>query len=197
MKLKYLLGLIVGGSFTALAGAANATCPATPGTPVNTASGCIEITLLPGNVVTVGSSGGSPIYDGIEDTLINVTNLSGSTVGSIHLTANTDIFGFDGDGIANFLPAATGPTGYEGPGTSFANYSFPYQSGDVLFTGGLANLASAYFSLEERVSAGSFTGPIVVNPVPGPVVGAGLPGLVMLVSGLLGWRRMRRKEAIA
>jgi hypothetical protein len=31
--------------------------------------------------------------------------------------------------------------------------------------------------------------------VPGPVVGAGLPGLLMAVAGFIGWRRSRRALA--
>jgi len=42
---------------------------------------------------------------------------------------------------------------------------------------------------------GGLTGPVDVSQVPGPVLGAGLPGLVMACVGLVGLARRRRKIA--
>jgi hypothetical protein len=36
---------------------------------------------------------------------------------------------------------------------------------------------------------------ISASPVPGPVVGAGLPGLVIALGGLIAWRRRRMEAA--
>jgi hypothetical protein len=36
---------------------------------------------------------------------------------------------------------------------------------------------------------------VAASPVPGPIVGAGLPGLLVAVAGFIGWRRSRRAIA--
>ncbi len=96
-------------------------------------------------------------YDGADDTLVGVVNATGKTIQSLALSSDTNIFGFDSDGLCTFTPAASGcpfgPTGYEGPNTSFSNIT-PDAAGGVLnFTTGLAAGASAYFSLEEPLTA--------------------------------------------
>ena len=100
----------------------------------------------------------SATFDGNDDTLIGVVNMSPNPVSSIPLTAATDIFGFDGDGVcaASIVPHPAacpfGPTGYEGPGVSFASITNNNMTGVVNFNPPLApNGGSTYFGLEEAI----------------------------------------------
>jgi hypothetical protein len=97
-------------------------------------------------------------YDSVEDTLVGVVNDSTSPIQSIALSSDTDLFGFDGDGICAYSFSGSsgcpfGPTGYEGPGTSFSNITPDATGGIVTFVPELAPGASAYFSLEEALTA--------------------------------------------
>lgn len=106
-------------------------------------------------------------YDRVDDTLIGIVNESGAPVKHIKLSG-PGIYGFDGDGLCSdvdttgepgFVPPPTacpfGPTGYEGPGTSFT--VFNENEGEVNFTGpsgeGLPPGQSTYFSMEEAIEA--------------------------------------------
>jgi hypothetical protein len=200
---QYLLaGTMLAGSavFGAVTPAAAAVCPT-----VGADSDCallIDITSVSGGVgtytVSQGPSFAQGPYDGIEDTLVGVTNSSGAAVNSIHLTSKLSIGGFDGDGLQSYISLANAPgaTGYEGtvsttgsfdltgPLDSFANNLVT--SLDVVFgNAGLAAGGSAFFSLEEALTPGSLA------PAPEPatlsVLGAALAGF-----GLL---RRRRKTA--
>ena len=141
--------------------AALATTPTPPFTQcpaVGASSSCavlIDVTDA-GPVVLSDPSQGT--YDGDDDTLVGVQNDSSNVVSSILLSSNADITGFDGDGLCTYLGCDYGPTGYEGPGTSFSDYSSTF--GGVVSLGGGLGLqpgASAYFSLEDSLSSSQVT----------------------------------------
>jgi RHS repeat-associated protein len=128
-----------------------------PAIGADTSCGILIDVTNGGQAVYADSSQGP--FDGIEDTLIGVRNDSNSTVTSLQLSANTNLFGFDGDGICGGFYAGApagcpfGPTGYEGPGTSFSNINAAETGGDVNFNPGIPPGGTGYFSLEEPLSA--------------------------------------------
>jgi hypothetical protein len=112
-----------------------------------------------GVLIQVSDSGASVFsdpsqgpYDGVDDTLSGVVNASSKSVRSIALSSDTDLFGFDGDGLCTFSFAQSagcpyGPTGYEGPNTSFSGITPDESGGVVNFPTPLAPGATAYFTL--------------------------------------------------
>ena len=117
-------------------------------------------------LIVINASGGqrlltdpnvSATYDGSDDTLIGVINLSPNPVASIPLTAPDQIFGFDGDGVCSASiiphPAACpfGVTGYEGPGVSFSSINATFTSGTVNFNPPIPPQGTAYFGLEMAI----------------------------------------------
>jgi len=141
-------------------------------------------------------------YDACDDTLVGIVNSSGAFLKSVTLTgsvAGTGIFGFESDGACAQIACTNGAgdtTGYAGPGV---NYSGIATSGGVTAatgtvnvgcTGigtcaGIANNATAWFSLEDALTASVLGGTPSSTPVPSSVVlmFVGLAALATLYFG--------------
>jgi RHS repeat-associated protein len=146
---------------------ANVTADAVPAVPFTECPAIGEDTSC--EILVVVTDSGTSIYqdpsqgpfDGIEDTLIGVLNESSQPLGKLELSGDTDLFGFDGDGICSGdYPAWNGSaqcpygsTGYEGPDTSFSDINEDASGGIVDFPTALAPNGTTYFSLEEALTA--------------------------------------------
>jgi hypothetical protein len=102
-------------------------------------------------------------YDGDDDTLVGVVNATSKALSGLSLSSNTDIFGFDGDGICTYSGwtgdsgCPYGPTGYEGPATQLIGNGG--DSGSVVFTNTLKPGGVAYFSLENALTKANLSNP--------------------------------------
>jgi len=158
--------------------------------PVGNDTGCgFLVTVNADGSTTVAADPAQPAsgYDGAEDTLVAVQNNATKTIRSVNLSSSTSAFAFDGDGLCNTAqwpsappttppgcpgPDGFGPTGYEGPNTTFSNLTS--NSGTVNFTAPLRTGQSAYFGLEEALQAGQLQAPPVDVVAPKVTVTAGI-----------------------
>lgn len=201
LNLKWILA--VGALVLFGAGHASATSfPQCPAVGADT-SGCellITVTAVNGSGAATAfsvatSSPDQGPFDGVEDTLVGITNGTGSVLNSISFTnavaGGFGAFGFDGDGACpagSYSPSPTAaqcgtalqnPTGYGSAGASFSGINVAGDAGTVNLTGGLAASASTWFDLEGPITATVLGGTV---PEPGTLMllGSGLLGLVGL-----------------
>jgi len=142
------------------------------------------IVVNPDGTTSVFSDPSQQPFDGVEDTLVGVLNNSPGTIQIIPISSSSTIpiFNFDFDGLCGGFYSGTpqgcpfGPTGYEGPNTSFS-VSDP-NVGTVNFPGGLASGASTYFSLEGAPTAASIVVPRYVALGDSYQSGEGVPPFI-------------------
>jgi hypothetical protein len=170
------------------------------GTSVN-----FSVVLTSGNRFVETGAGGDALF------LFNDT-LSGSTVTnpvatlngvdtSLALSGSTNLAPVMADGTGTFTATVQCTTASDCNGASTPNIN------DLHFTVTSATIAqlltpnaNGNFFVADilcgQTGCGGLTGPVDVSVVPAPIVGAGLPGLVMACGGLIALGRRRRQKLV-
>lgn len=190
---------------TTAAPASAATNPSPPFTEcpaIGQAHGCAVLLVFQsdGTVSVLSDPNSGNPYDGADDTEVGVLNDAGTAIPNVTLTSNTDIFGFDGDGICSggFSGTPAGcpfdTTGYAGPGVTYSGINAAKAAGVVNFaesctgntasscvaSSGLNDGATAFFSLEENL-----TGASIVVPKASPTIPSTTPSASTTVGGAI------------
>jgi hypothetical protein len=154
------------------------------------------VSFTGGPVVLAKGVGLNPLFPPVSDPNV----IGASAIGTITATFTTPVssvgaFVTGGESITESIfrgatmlgSVSTGGANIIGAGTGLSPNIFLTLSNDFGITSAVFTDSGATFTLD------NFT----FTPVPGPIAGAGLPGLILAGGGLLGWWRRRKKIARA
>jgi hypothetical protein len=116
-----------------------------------------------------------------------------ATSSTVHLTGNTNV-----DGIGDFTVrddlASSGSPG--NPTADTVTLTIHGSTNLTLAANQFGNIFGGHICLNGETNGGTCTTTFFSPPVPAPIVGAGLPGLVMACSGLVVLARRRRQKIV-
>jgi hypothetical protein len=195
------------GSLTAVDLGANPG-PIPPSTPRPASTDTVEVTInmSPSFLIDVGN------HFLLTMSLLGTGRFDQSTFNALNptlvgdLTAQTHGGPYDNGTFHGFTDAIAGACGSGsssgGCGSVVTFDIFNFQGFGSIMNGGNSIFAAVDISYKDTGNTGAvgLTGgvPVQLSAVPGPIAGAGLPGLIFAGAGLLGWwRRKRKAEAVA
>jgi hypothetical protein len=172
--------------------------------PAGGNAGTVTVTQNGANVdITVALAAGfSFVKTGVADFQNFKSNGVGVALGDITVDAHVPALvaatgAFNGDGTGNFTFGINCPSwGNGGSGAFSIPISFHVANATIADLTQPNNLGNVFVA--DVLAPNGNTGPVDVTaaPVPGPIVGAGLPGLVMGCGGIFALARRRRQKIV-
>jgi hypothetical protein len=167
-----------------------------------------NIKLNNGNRFVETGAGGKDLFDFNDaitgSTVTDITATLNGVTTSLALTGAANQPPFQADGFGDFTAfvACANPADCNGGSTPnindlhFTVTNVTIAQLETTNASGVIMVADILCGASQPGCTGGLTGPVDVSQVPGPVVGAGLPGLIAACTGLVALARRRRKLVV-